>query len=113
MITTHILDLAAGKPAAGVRVSLARVPTGASAERIVVGTGTTDADGRLRTLVADGTTIDAGLYELTFETEPYFAQGQIASFYPRVVVAFHVKAGERYHVPLLVSPFGYSTYRGS
>ena len=113
MITTHILDLSAGKPASGVRVSLARVPTGASAERIIVGSGETDADGRLRTLVADGATLDAGVYELTFETEPYFAQRQTPSFYPRVAVSFHVEAGEKYHVPLLISSFGYSTYRGS
>lgn len=113
MITTHILDLSTGRPAADVRVSLARVPTGASAERIVVGTGVTDADGRVRTLVPEGQTLDAGVYELTFETEPYFAQRQIRSFYPRVTVGFHFAAGEKYHVPLLISPFGYSTYRGS
>lgn len=113
MITTHILDLSSGRPAAGVRVTLSRVPTGASAERIVVGSGVTDQDGRLRTLVAPGTTPDAGVYELTFETEPYFSAREVASFYPRVTVSFHVRAGEKYHVPLLVSPFGYSTYRGS
>jgi 5-hydroxyisourate hydrolase len=113
MITTHILDLSSGKPAAGVRVTLSRVPTGASAERIVVGSGVTDADGRLRTLVPGNTTPDAGVYELIFETEPYFNAREITSFYPRVTVSFHVRTGEKYHVPLLISPFGYSTYRGS
>jgi len=113
MITTHILDLSSGKPAAGVRVSLSRVPTGASAERIVAGTGTTDADGRLRTLVPEGRQLDPGVYELAFETEAYFSAAQVPSFYPHVTISFHVRAGEKYHVPLLISPFGYSTYRGS
>jgi 5-hydroxyisourate hydrolase len=113
MITTHILDLLSGRPAAGVAVSLARVLTGAARNVTVVGSGVTDGDGRLRTLVREGETLDPGMYELTFETEPYFARGGVQSFYPHVTVAFHVQAGEKYHVPILISAFGYTTYRGS
>lgn len=78
----------------------------------LVGQGSTDDDGRIRELVAGA--LEAGTYRLTFHTDAYFqAQGR-ESFYPEVVVTFRVRApGEHYHVPLLLSPFGYSTYRGS
>lgn len=108
MITTHILDVSAGKPAAGVRVSLARVEDG---QRKIVGSGVTDADGRLKEL---GAAPAAGTFELTFETGPYFSAQGVKSFHPRVTVTFDVAdAKQHYHVPLLISPFGYTTYRGS
>lgn len=109
MITTHILDLSRGKPASGVRVTLTRVENGA---RAVVGEGNTDADGRLKTLAPAG--LPAGTYELTFETGDWYAAQGVQAFHPRVGVMVHLTdSGQHYHVPLLVSPFGYTTYRGS
>lgn len=109
-ITTHVLDTAAGRPAGGIAITLERM--GNDGSWTPVGSGATDSDGRLRTLLQapPGT----ATYRLTFETEPYFAARDTTTFYPRVVIAFHTMAAEEhYHVPLLLSPFGYSTYRGS
>ncbi len=104
-ITTHILDTALGRPAAGVRVVLDRL----AGEEVEVGSGTTDADGRV--LDFGFSALEAGVYRLTFHVGDY-AKG--ATFYPRVPVIFEVVAtDEHYHVPLLLNPFGYSTYRGS
>jgi 5-hydroxyisourate hydrolase len=111
-ITTHVLDTSRGAPAAGVPVVLEREdPDGVW---IQVGRGATDADGRLRTLVPDPSSIGPGIYRLTFSTRTYFRAQGVRSFYPQVIVTFETVEGEtHYHVPLLVSPFGYSTYRGS
>lgn len=112
MITTHILDTSIGRPAAGVHVRLDRLLPDGSWQAI--GAGKTDDDGRVRTLVAAGGPVIDGTCRLTFETAPYFEQRGVASFYPRVVVEFIVREpGVHHHVPLLISPFGYSTYRGS
>jgi 5-hydroxyisourate hydrolase len=111
MITTHVLDLARGMPAAGVRVRLARVD---GAARQPVGSGATDSDGRLRSLVGQGVVVEAGVYELVFETGSYFAAHGVDAFHPTVQVTFEIRNAERHHhVPLLISPFGYTTYRGS
>ena len=111
MITTHILDVSIGKPAAGVRVSLSRVD---DSQRTVVGSGVTDADGRLKNLVPSAPGPNAGVFELTFETGPYFMGSGVKSFHPRVTVTIEISdASQHYHVPLLISPFGYTTYRGS
>jgi 5-hydroxyisourate hydrolase len=109
-ITTHVLDTARGKPAAGVPIQLElRDERGGWA---VIGRGTTDDDGRLRTLTSG--TITAGAYRITFETAAYFARANVEGFYPEVSVVFEVRdANAHYHVPLLISPYGYSTYRGS
>ena len=110
-ITTHILDVSKGFPARGVTVVLER-QTGNGWE--VVGTGVTDADGRSKDLLAAGTILETGNYRLTFDTGAYFQKQQVEGFYPQVTVAFTVRsAAQHYHVPLLLSPFGYSTYRGS
>ena len=104
-ITTHVLDTARGRPAAGVPVRL-ELRDGEQWREI--GRGTTDDDGRLRTLT--GPSIEAGTYRITFDTGAYNANG----FFPEVAIVFEVKdAAQHYHVPLLLSPFGYSTYRGS
>ena len=110
-ITTHVLDTSAGKPAAGVSVRL-EVRMG---ERWVTLAETrTDADGRARDLMADGSRLDAGTYRITFATGAYFAAHGASAFFPEASVVFEVKdAAQHYHVPLLLSPFGYSTYRGS
>ena len=110
-ITTHILDISTGVPARGVAVTLER-QTETNWE--IVGKGATDDDGRLRDLLAPDTDFSAGNYRLTFDTGAYFQTQQIEGFYPQVTIAFTVRdAAQHYHVPLLLSPFGYSTYRGS
>lgn len=98
-ITTHVLDTAKGRPAAGVRIVLVR-------DGHVLFDGITDADGRARLLDR----AEAGTYRLTFDTGGYNPGG----FFPEATIVFTVDAPEHhYHVPLLLSPFGYSTYRGS
>jgi 5-hydroxyisourate hydrolase len=112
MITTHVLDLARGVPAAGVAVTLEVIrPDG---EWIAIGRGATDASGRLGSLT-NGWTMIAGTYRLTFDVGGYQRdRGNDAPFLPYVQIAFDVRAPEQHHhVPLLLSPFGYSTYRGS
>jgi 5-hydroxyisourate hydrolase len=110
-ITTHILDISAGVPAQGVSVFLEQ-QTADSWE--IIGKGKTDDDGRLRNLLDADFALQAGNYRLTFDTGEYFANKEIENFYPQVTIIFSVKdATQHYHVPLLLSPFGYSTYRGS
>ena len=110
-ITTHILDVSIGRPAAGVPVIL-EIET-AGGEWKELSRGATDSDGRLRHLLAPGSLV-VGTYRLTFETKAYFETRHIAGLYPRVSVVFQVRdAKENYHIPLLLSPYGYSTYRGS
>ena len=111
-ISTHVLDTVVGKPAAGVPVLLEHVdPSGAATQ---TGAGTTDSDGRLRTLLAAGRSLERGDYRLRFDTAAYLARAGHPIFYPAVTVDFRVaESGSHYHVPLLLSPFGYSTYRGS
>jgi 5-hydroxyisourate hydrolase len=111
-ITTHVLDTALGRPAVGVPITLERVP--ANGEPIVLGRGVTDVDGRLRDLAPPGAALHIGTYRLTFDTGAYFAAQELEGFYPAVSVLFDVQDSvAHYHVPLLLSPYGYSTYRGS
>jgi 5-hydroxyisourate hydrolase len=110
-ITTHVLDTSAGRPAAGVPVVL-EMRRGDGWEP--VGQGTTDDDGRLRDLLPDGRGSGPAVYRIRFDTASYFAARGVEGFYPEVTIEFEVTdAGEHHHVPLLLSPFGYSTYRGS
>jgi 5-hydroxyisourate hydrolase len=111
-ISTHVLDVALGRPAAGVAVVLEFAsPGGAWTE---IGRDATDGDGRVKNLAPAGVTLVSGDYRLRFAVGVYFeALGQ-APFYPEATV--HVRldsAVERYHLPLLLSPFAYSTYRGT
>jgi 5-hydroxyisourate hydrolase len=107
-ITTHVLDTSRGKPAAGVGVTLERRTDD---NWKLVGRGETDNDGRLKTLASE---VQAGVYRLTFDTATYFRERHIESFFPETTIVFEVRdAAQHYHVPLLLSPFGYSTYRGS
>ena len=111
-ITTHILDISAGAPAVGVPVKLELKSKAAGWEK--VGGGETDADGRVGDLMDAKVVFVPGHYRLTFETAVYFLGREIESFYPQVEVVFTVRdVDQHYHVPLLLSPFGYSTYRGS
>ncbi len=110
-ITTHVLDTARGRPAGGIAVIL-ELQTAQGWQAL--GQGATDADGRLRDLLPDNHALVPGAYRLTFDTAAYFGAQPGESFYPQVVINFVVRdATQHYHVPLLLSPFGYSTYRGS
>ena len=110
-ITTHILDTAMGKPAQGVAISLAR--RGADDSFIEIANGHTDADGRIADLLAPDA-LTEGVYRMHFDTGAYFAATNTPNFYPYVEVVFSISApNEHYHVPLLLNPYGYSTYRGS
>jgi 5-hydroxyisourate hydrolase len=105
-ISTHVLDTSSGAPAAGVEVTLTAVMGAREIAR-----GLTDEDGRLSPLVAAAT---PGTYELRFFVRPYFDLRGVASFYDEISVRFTIHdASQHYHVPLLLSPWGYSTYRGS
>jgi 5-hydroxyisourate hydrolase len=109
-ITTHVLDTSTGRPAASVAVTLEKVADGGWQS---AGRGVTDQDGRIADLLA-GAQLAAGTYRLTFDTAAYFSARKQQAFYPQVQVMFTVSdAGQHYHVPLLLSPYGYSTYRGS
>lgn len=110
-ITTHVLDVSLGKPAANVAVLLETQSPGGSWSEVA--RGATDSDGRLRDWPA-AKALPAGIYRLVFDTHAYFAMRKTASLYPQIVIVFEVRdAQEHYHIPLLLSPFGYSTYRGS
>lgn len=110
-LSTHVLDTARGRPAAGIAVSLSAAGPGGWVE---LGRGATDADGRIASLLpatapaAPGTTL-----RLRFELEAYFRSLSAPVFYPHVDIVFTLQDGGHHHIPLLISPFGYSTYRGS
>ena len=109
-VSTHVLDAATGRPAAGVSVRLERAPSAGEPGDTVV-EANTDIDGRLR---LDRANLTAGVYRLVFDTGTYFSATGREAFYPEVSVTFWVReSGQHYHVPLLLSPFAYSTYRGS
>ncbi|MBE2250835.1 MAG: hydroxyisourate hydrolase [Myxococcus sp.] len=108
-ISTHILDTTLGRPARDVTVRLEQLLASGAKELVK---GVTDADGRVKPLLE--AIPAAGTYRLHFEVAPYFARLGVEAFYPSVVIDFVVKAAhEHYHVPLLLNPYGYSTYRGS
>jgi 5-hydroxyisourate hydrolase len=111
-LTTHVLDTASGKPAAGLRVVLRRADAPA-----VLAEATTNADGRVDKPLLEGDAFKPGLYEIAFHVGDYFrkngALGSDPAFLDVVPVRFSVAAGRDYHLPLLVAPYGYSTYRGS
>ena len=108
-VTTHVLDTALGRPAAGVPVRLEHVRASGLSS---VAEGLTDGDGRVQELGPDG--LLPGTYRVVFDTGAYFARSGRAAFYPEVAVSFLVDGTEgHYHVPLVLSPYAYSTYRGS
>lgn len=109
MITTHVLDTSRGCPAAGLNV---RLDFRRSSEWVTIGRAKTDANGRILTF--SSAPVVPGTYRLTFDTAAYHKSGGVAPFFPEVTVMFDVESGgTHYHVPLLLSPFGYSTYRGT
>lgn len=108
-ITTHVLDTARGCPAEGIEISLYR-----EGDPSVMASGVTNADGRVGTLLADGQVLPAGTYRVHFALEAYLQANQMDVFYPYADIVFTIGGdGQHYHIPLLLSPYGYSTYRGS
>ena len=109
-ITTHILDTTLGKPAAGVTIALA-AQRGDGWEELA--RGVTNADGRIKDLLPTDEPLPLGVYKLTFFTQAYADRLGTPTFYPLVEICFALITTEHYHVPLLLNPFGYATYRGS
>ncbi|MBB3119287.1 hydroxyisourate hydrolase [Pseudoduganella violacea] len=114
-LTTHVLDTAHGRPAAGVKIALFAV---SGKEKVLVKNDVTNADGRCSTPLLEGPTMRKGRYELVFEAGAYFAASGLnlpdPPFIDQVTVAFGIAdPAQNYHVPLVVTPWSYSTYRGS
>src|SRR3954466_14870850 len=111
-ITTHILDIMSGTPAVGIPVTLERKTHASGWQSIAE--GITDFDGRANDLMAPNEAFLPGHYRLLFDTGAYFATKDMECFFPQVTISFVIRdALKHYHVPLLLSPFGYSTYKGS
>ncbi len=108
-ITTHILDTAKGKPAAGVTIEL----YAHESNWIEIAKGVTNKDGRIGDLLPLETVLPKGMYKMKFLTKDYFDAYSVETFYPFVEIIFSITAAEHYHIPLLLNPFGYTTYRGS
>jgi 5-hydroxyisourate hydrolase len=109
-ITSHILDTSKGKPAEDVTIVLYE---GGNDQWKEITRTSTNSDGRAPALTENLQQLQLNIYKLRFETKDYFDKHQIETFYPYVEIVFEVSAPEHYHVPLLINPFGYSTYRGS
>lgn len=110
-LTTHILDISIGMPAKNVPVILQVLQN--EFHWVQIGEGQTDNDGRIKNFFTGEVNLGHGTYKLIFNTGEYFESEGIDSFYPFVEVMFVVDSDRHYHVPLLLSPYGYSTYRGS
>ena len=110
-ISTHVLDASRGRPASGIPVALSRLESG---KWVRVGGGTTDADGRCKNLLDPSADMIPCVYRIRFETDAYYDRMGSDGLYPYVEVAFQVAAGQpHYHIPLLLTPYSYTTYRGS
>jgi 5-hydroxyisourate hydrolase len=109
-ITSHILDTTRGKPASNITIVLYRGENDQWAE---IARGKTNNDGRLVDLINNGEVLQIGIYKMRFETKDYFDKDRIPTFYPYVEIVFDIQSADHYHIPLLLNPFGYSTYRGS
>jgi len=109
-ITSHILDTTKGKPAQGILILLFQLQNNNWKE---IGRSITNSDGRVTDFLEKNAIAQPGIYKLKFETKSYYDQQTVKSFYPFVEIVFEITGGEHYHVPLLLNPFGYSTYRGS
>lgn len=110
-ITTHVLDTAKGKPGEGIKIVLEK-RNGDNYDKI--GEGVTNSDGRLPGLLSDDYKLEAGVYRINFDTATYYKNQGQKCFYPEAAIVFEIeKPEEHFHVPLLISGYGYSTYRGS
>lgn len=110
-LSSHILDVSTGRPAAGVPVRLEKLNE-KNSKWTTVEEKVTDNNGRIKDFL-DYKTTETGIYRLTFLVADYFKQQNTASFYPFIEVVFQIKDKEHYHVPITLSPYGYSTYRGN
>jgi len=109
-ITTHVLDINRGLPCKGIQVNLCQK---IKDDWKVIGEEETDSNGRCKSFLAEGEKLQGGIYRLRFETQEYFSLKGEVSFYPYIDIIFQLdESGSHYHVPLLLSAFGYSTYRG-
>jgi 5-hydroxyisourate hydrolase len=109
-ITSHVLDTSKGKPAEGITLVLYQ---GGNDEWKEMSRSVTNADGRTPSPVNGEQSLQEGIYKIRFETKDYFDKNNISTFYPFIEIIFEIKDAEHYHIPLLLSPYGYSTYRGS
>jgi 5-hydroxyisourate hydrolase len=109
-ITSHILDTSRGRPAEGITIILYH---GGNDEWKEIARTKTNADGRAPGSVNNDSPLQEGIYKLRFETKDYFDKTRTETFYPYVEIVFEIGSEEHYHVPLLLNPYGYATYRGS
>jgi 5-hydroxyisourate hydrolase len=109
-ITTHVLDTSIGKPAKGIEIKLFQKNNSDWKE---IATGVTNSDGRITDLLEKGIIAEKGIYKINLGVGNYFKEKKIKNFYPYVEIIFEIDSDEHYHIPLLLNPFGYSTYRGS
>ncbi len=110
-ITSHVLDTSRGKPAEGIEISLYHM---GDQEQQLLGSAITNSDGRVSDFTGTVSSLPAGTYKLAFALDAYFSEQGIDTFYPNADIVFRISGdGQHYHVPLLLNPFGYSTYRGS
>ncbi|MEP7146828.1 MAG: hydroxyisourate hydrolase [bacterium] len=109
-ISTHVLDVSSGMPAQGIKISLHLLKENKWNE---IASGATNQDGRITDLFKRDNNPGKGIYKMKFETGDYFNEKSIKNFYPQVEIIFELDSDDHYHIPLLLSPFGYTTYRGS
>lgn len=109
-ITTHVLDTSSGRPASGIGIQLYVNNNGSWK---LTAEGKTNENGRIGDLLKQDEILQNGIYKMKFETDSYFSEKKVKSFYPYVEIIFEIDSDEHYHIPLLLSPYGYSTYRGS
>lgn len=109
-ITTHVLDTSSGNPAAAVVIKLFAKD---GKEWKLINEGITDDNGRISDFIKPDIMIEAGIYKMNFETGAYFKKKNVKCFYPYVEIIFELSGDEHYHIPLLLNPYGYTTYRGS
>lgn len=111
-LSSHILDINTGYPAKDVKISLSKMNN--ASQWTVIDEKVTDTNGRVKDFLPQNDKSDnKGIYKLTFHTEPYFKSQDKSSFYPFIEVVFEIKDDSHYHVPITLSPYGYSTYRGN
>lgn len=111
-LSSHILDISKGLPAPDVKIKLDKMNT--EGQWVFVDEKLTDKNGRVKDFLKQSAeSVNTGIYQLTYYVKPYFEANHLESFYPFIVVVFEIKDDKHYHVPITLSPFGYSTYRGN
>lgn len=110
-LSSHILDITQGRPASGVSIRLSKL--NGDKDWVIIDEKITDKNGRIKDFLKENETDHRGIYKLTYFTLPYFERLKQASFYPFIEVVFEIKDDSHYHVPITLSPYGYSTYRGN